>query len=238
MSFTHIATRSIPMVSCASMAAASLSFVPTPSRRRPARWSRVPVEGSSNSAPKPPSPAEDAVAWGPVRDRANARHQIVGAIDVDTGVTIAQAAAVDESVHRTRGYDVPEALSRMADAPRPTLTRLRPFRQRRRARAARLYPDMTETTPATYVYRSPACGRSRCCSCSPFPSWADRRAARAETAALRGRDWVVRRGGGGSRGPRSACVATGAQSRSRPAPVRGGGRVQTARRERAGLVQQ
>src|SRR5437870_3502514 len=56
MSFTLIATRSIPMVSCRFMASASFSLVPTPSVPATSTGSRYRL-GSSTSAPNPPMPA-------------------------------------------------------------------------------------------------------------------------------------------------------------------------------------
>ena len=55
MSFTLIATRSMPMVSCCFMRKASLSFVPTPSVPETMTGSRYFFD-TSTSAPKPPMP--------------------------------------------------------------------------------------------------------------------------------------------------------------------------------------
>ena len=54
MSFTHIATQSIPMVSCLSIINASLSLVPTPSVPLTRTGLSIPVMSSSKSPPNPP----------------------------------------------------------------------------------------------------------------------------------------------------------------------------------------
>ena len=56
MSFTHIATQSIPTVSCLSIRKAILSFVPTPSVPETRTGFVIPVMSSSNRPPKPPIP--------------------------------------------------------------------------------------------------------------------------------------------------------------------------------------
>ena len=56
MSLTHMATQSMPTVSCLSIRKAIFSFVPTPSVPETSTgWVR-PVISSSNRPPKPPSP--------------------------------------------------------------------------------------------------------------------------------------------------------------------------------------
>ena len=56
ISFTHIATQSIPTVSCLSMRKAILSFVPTPSVPETRTGLFIPVRSSSKSPPNPPIP--------------------------------------------------------------------------------------------------------------------------------------------------------------------------------------
>ena len=54
MSLTHMATQSMPTVSCLSMRKASFSFVPTPSVPLTSTGCSMPVVSSSNRPPKPP----------------------------------------------------------------------------------------------------------------------------------------------------------------------------------------
>jgi len=54
MSLTHIATRSIPTVSCLSIKKAILSFVPTPSVELTRTGFSIPAILSEKSAPNPP----------------------------------------------------------------------------------------------------------------------------------------------------------------------------------------
>ena len=54
MSFTHMATQSIPTVSCLSSRKAIFSFVPTPSVPLTRTGFSIPVMSSSNRPPKPP----------------------------------------------------------------------------------------------------------------------------------------------------------------------------------------
>ena len=54
ISFTHIATQSIPTVLCLSIMKASFNFVPTPSVPLTSIGFVIPVISSSNAPPKPP----------------------------------------------------------------------------------------------------------------------------------------------------------------------------------------
>ena len=56
MSFTHMATQSMPTVSCLSMRKAILSFVPTPSVPETRTGSFMPARLGRNRPPKPPRP--------------------------------------------------------------------------------------------------------------------------------------------------------------------------------------
>ncbi len=56
MSLTHIATQSMPTVSCLSSRNASLSLVPTPSVPLTSTGSRMPATSGANRAPNPPRP--------------------------------------------------------------------------------------------------------------------------------------------------------------------------------------
>ena len=56
MSLTHIATQSMPTVSCRSIRKASFSFVPTPSVPETRIGFRIPVRSGAKRPPKPPSP--------------------------------------------------------------------------------------------------------------------------------------------------------------------------------------
>ena len=56
MSFTHMATQSMPTVSCLSMRKASFSFVPTPSVPETSTGTFMPERSGMNSPPKPPRP--------------------------------------------------------------------------------------------------------------------------------------------------------------------------------------
>ena len=54
ISFAHIATQSMPTVSCLSIIKASLSLVPTPSVPLTRTGFEMPVKSSSKRPPKPP----------------------------------------------------------------------------------------------------------------------------------------------------------------------------------------
>ena len=56
MSLTHIATQSMPTVSCLFIRKAILSLVPTPSVPLTSTGREIPVRSSSNSPPNPPMP--------------------------------------------------------------------------------------------------------------------------------------------------------------------------------------
>ena len=55
MSFTHMATQSMPTVSCLSILNAIFSFVPTPSVPETSTGFWMPVRSSPKSPPKPPT---------------------------------------------------------------------------------------------------------------------------------------------------------------------------------------
>ena len=57
MSFTDMATRSMPTVSCRPARKATFSFVPTPSVPDTSTGSRYLPGGRANSPPNPPTPA-------------------------------------------------------------------------------------------------------------------------------------------------------------------------------------
>ena len=54
-SLTHMATQSMPTVSCLSSSMAMRSLVPTPSVPEISTGREMPVQSSSNRPPKPPS---------------------------------------------------------------------------------------------------------------------------------------------------------------------------------------
>ena len=56
MSLTHMATQSIPTVSCRSMSWAMRCLVPTPSVPETSTGSRMPSSCGAKSPPKPPIP--------------------------------------------------------------------------------------------------------------------------------------------------------------------------------------
>ena len=56
ISLTHIATQSMPTVSCLSIRKAIFSLVPTPSVPETSTGCSMPVMSSSYNPPKPPSP--------------------------------------------------------------------------------------------------------------------------------------------------------------------------------------
>ena len=56
MSLTHMATQSMPTVSCLSIRKASFSLVPTPSVPETSTGRLTPVRSGSNKPPNPPMP--------------------------------------------------------------------------------------------------------------------------------------------------------------------------------------
>ena len=63
-SLTHIATQSMPMVSCLSSSMAIFSFVPTPSVPETSTGSSMPAASSANRPPKPPMPSTQPAVIG------------------------------------------------------------------------------------------------------------------------------------------------------------------------------
>src|SRR4029450_963704 len=89
MSFTPIATRSMPTVPWRSARHATFSFVPTPSVEETRTGSRY-LDGTRTRLAHPPPPADHLGAVRRARERRDAADRVVARVDVDAGQAIGE----------------------------------------------------------------------------------------------------------------------------------------------------
>ena len=87
MSFTHIPTRSKPIVSCLPVRNATFSLVPTPSVPLTRTGSSMPL-GTAQRPAKPPTSREHFSDARRLRERLDALDELITGIDVDAGFAI------------------------------------------------------------------------------------------------------------------------------------------------------